>query len=165
MIHLYTSPERTLVTLCMICKMKNEKKIIFTGAMTRFHNWRPALILRQQWRCIQCSYVLTHMYVVSMPLSIAFYRYSMFPYLLCMAAQKKNYKVLVALGRHPVYRGRGVLPSFGIVGRFCGDDPRFGDFLSEWVPILYLNTIRLIPSFCKKNRFVSITFSSRVSRT
>ncbi len=31
---------------------------------------------------------------------------------------------------------------FGILqGRFCGDDPCFGDFQSEWVPILYPNTI------------------------
>ncbi len=27
---------------------------------------------------------------------------------------------------------------------------RFWDFQSDWVPILYLNTIRLTPSFCKK---------------
>ncbi len=41
--------------------------------------------------------------------------------------------------------GRGVLPYLGMIGRFCGDDPRFGDFQSQWVPILYLNTIRLTP--------------------
>ncbi len=31
-----------------------------------------------------------------------------------------------------------------------GDDPRFGDFQSDWVPILSLNTIRLTPSICRK---------------
>ncbi len=34
-----------------------------------------------------------------------------------------------------------VLPYLGKVGRFCGDDSHFGDFQSDWVPILYLNTI------------------------
>ncbi len=43
-----------------------------------------------------------------------------------------------------------VLPYLGMVGRFCGDGPGFGDFQSDWVPILYLNTIRLTPSFCRK---------------
>ncbi len=32
---------------------------------------------------------------------------------------------------------------------------------SDWIPILYLNTIQLTPFFCRKNWFVSITFSSR----
>ncbi len=41
----------------------------------------------------------------------------------------------------------------------------FGGFQSDWVPILYLNTIRLTPSFNRKNWFVSITFSSRDTRT
>ncbi len=44
-----------------------------------------------------------------------------------------------------------VLPYLAMVGRFCGDDPHFGDFQSIWVPILYLSTIQLIPSFCKKD--------------
>ncbi len=39
--------------------------------------------------------------------------------------------------------------------------PRFGDFQTDWVPILYLNTIQLTLSFCKKNLFVSITFNSK----
>ncbi len=43
-----------------------------------------------------------------------------------------------------------VLPYLGMVGRFPGDNPRFGDFQSDCVPILYLNTIRLTPSFCRK---------------
>ncbi len=34
-----------------------------------------------------------------------------------------------------------VLPYLGMVGRFHGDDLRFGDFQSECVPIFYLNTI------------------------
>ncbi len=59
----------------------------------------------------------------------------------------------------------GLHPYLCMVGRFRGDDPRFGDFRSDWVPILYLSTIRLTPSFCRKNRFVSITFSSRDIRT
>ncbi len=54
-----------------------------------------------------------------------------------------------------------ILPYVGMVGRFCGDNHRFGDIQSDWVPILYLNTIRLTPSFCRKYQFVSITFSSR----
>ncbi len=57
--------------------------------------------------------------------------------------------------------GGGVLPYLGMEGMFCGDDPHFWDFQSDWVPILYLITIRLTPSFCRKNKFVSITFSSR----
>ncbi len=61
--------------------------------------------------------------------------------------------------------GPGVLPYLGMVGRFRGDDPRFWNFQSDWVPTLYLITIRLTPSFCRKNRFVSITFSSRDART
>ncbi len=61
--------------------------------------------------------------------------------------------------------GGGVYPYLGMVGRFRGDDPRFGDFQSDWVPILYINTIRLTTSFGRKNRFVSITFSSRDTRT
>ncbi len=69
-------------------------------------------------------------------------------------------------GNLPVGGGVGVvLPYLGMVVRFRGDDPRFGDFQSDWVPILYLNTIRLTLSFCRKNRLVSITFSSRDIRT
>ncbi len=45
----------------------------------------------------------------------------------------------------------GVLPYLGMVGRFHGDDPCFGDLQSEWVPILYLNMIGLTSSFCRKN--------------
>ncbi len=35
--------------------------------------------------------------------------------------------------------------SLGMVERFLGDEPRFWDFQSEWVYILYLNTIWLTP--------------------
>ncbi len=59
----------------------------------------------------------------------------------------------------------GVLPYLGMVGRFCGDDHHFWDFQSEWVPIIYLHIIWLTPSFCRKNQFVSITFSSKDTRT
>ncbi len=44
----------------------------------------------------------------------------------------------------------GVLPYLVMVGRFSGDDPRFWDFQSDWVPILYLNTIRLTHLFLQK---------------
>ncbi len=54
-----------------------------------------------------------------------------------------------------------VLPYLGMVGRFHGDDPCFGDFQFDWVPFLYLTTIQLTLSFCRKNQFVSITFSSK----
>ncbi len=64
---------------------------------------------------------------------------------------------------HP--RGEGVLTYLGMVERFRGDDPRLWDFHSDWVYMLYLNTIRLTPFSCRKNRFVSITFSSRDTRT
>ncbi len=55
--------------------------------------------------------------------------------------------------------GGGMLPYLNMVGRLRGNDPRlfiylFIFFQSDWVPILYLNTIQLIPSFCRKNRFV-----------
>ncbi len=43
--------------------------------------------------------------------------------------------------------------------------PPFWGFHSDWVPMLYLRTIRLTPSFCRKNRVVSITFSSRDTRS
>ncbi len=46
--------------------------------------------------------------------------------------------------------GGEVNPYLDMVGRFRGDDPRFGDFQSDWIPILYLNTIQLTPSFCRK---------------
>ncbi len=46
--------------------------------------------------------------------------------------------------------GGGVLPYLGMVGRFRGDDPRFWEFRSDWVPILYLSTIWLTPSFWRK---------------
>ncbi len=48
-----------------------------------------------------------------------------------------------------------------MVGRLRDDDHYLGDFQSNWVPILSRNTIRLTPSFCRINRFVSITFSYR----
>ncbi len=43
-----------------------------------------------------------------------------------------------------------------MVGRFCGDDPHFGDFQSDWVPFLYLNTIRLTP-FSAENISLSLS--------
>ncbi len=49
------------------------------------------------------------------------------------------------------------LPYLGMVGRFRSNDPRFGDFQSNWVPILYLSTIRLIPSFCRKQIGLSLS--------
>ncbi len=57
--------------------------------------------------------------------------------------------------------GREVLSYLGIVGRFSGDDPHFCDCQSDLVPIVWLNQIRLTTSFCRKNHFVSMTFSSR----
>ncbi len=58
-----------------------------------------------------------------------------------------------------------VMVSWCVVGRFRGDDPCFGDSKSDWVPILYISTIQLNTSFCRKNRLVSITFSSRDTKT
>ncbi len=46
--------------------------------------------------------------------------------------------------------GWGVLLYLGMVGRFCGDDPIFGDFQSDWVPILFLNTIHWPPLSAEK---------------
>ncbi len=57
-----------------------------------------------------------------------------------------------------------VLLYLGMVGRFCIDDPHFCDFQSDWVPILYPNH-PIGPLFLQKNRFISITFSSRNPRT
>ncbi len=45
------------------------------------------------------------------------------------------------------------------------DYPRFRDCQSDWVSILYLTTIQLTPTFCRKNQFISITFSSRNTRS
>ncbi len=57
---------------------------------------------------------------------------------------------------------REVLPHMTMIRRFLGDDCRFWDFQSDWVPMLFLITIWLTPFFRrKKNQFVSITFSSR----
>ncbi len=58
--------------------------------------------------------------------------------------------------QHP----RRVLSYLAMVERFSGDDG-FWDLRSEWVPMLYLIIFGLTPSFCRKNQFVSITFSSR----
>ncbi len=58
-----------------------------------------------------------------------------------------------------------VLPYLGIVGRFYSDDPHFWDFESDWVPFLSFIMIWLTPSFCRKNQIVSITCSSRDTRT
>ncbi len=55
--------------------------------------------------------------------------------------------------------GRGVRSYLGMVGRFRSDDPRVCDCQSNLVPIVWCN--RLTHSFCKKNQFVSIPFSSR----
>ncbi len=46
-----------------------------------------------------------------------------------------------------------LLPYFFLVGRFHGDGPRFWDFQSSWVPFVWLTSILLTPSFCKKNQF------------
>ncbi len=43
--------------------------------------------------------------------------------------------------------------------------PHFGDFQSDWVPILYLNTIWLTPLSAVRNHLVSITLSSRDTKT
>ncbi len=37
--------------------------------------------------------------------------------------------------------GGGVLPYLGMIGRFCGDDPRFCDCRSDLVPIVCCNQI------------------------
>ncbi len=47
-----------------------------------------------------------------------------------------------------------LLPYLGMVGRFCSDDPCFGEVLCPF-------KIWLTCSLCRKNQFVSITFSSR----
>ncbi len=49
------------------------------------------------------------------------------------------------------------VPNLGMVGRFCGDDPHFGDFQSDWAHILYLNTIRLTLSFSRKTIGLSLS--------
>ncbi len=46
--------------------------------------------------------------------------------------------------------GGGVLAYLGMLGRFRIDDPLLGDCQSDWVLILYHNTIRLTISFCRK---------------
>ncbi len=44
---------------------------------------------------------------------------------------------------------------------FPGIDLFFAFFKSHWVPFYLPNSILLTPCFCRKNQFVSITFSSR----
>ncbi len=61
-------------------------------------------------------------------------------------------------------RGGGGTPILGHGREFMRWWPHFGDFLSNWVPILYLNMTQL-PPFLQKNLVVSITFSSRDTRT
>ncbi len=59
-----------------------------------------------------------------------------------------------------------LLPYLGMVGRFCCDDPCFGDFQSEWVrPYFMPQHDPIDPLFLQKNQFVSITFSSRDTGT
>ncbi len=47
-------------------------------------------------------------------------------------------------------RGGGGLTYLGMVERFHVYDPRFWDFRSDWVYVLYLNTIRLTPFSAEK---------------
>ncbi len=58
-----------------------------------------------------------------------------------------------------------VLPYLGIVGRFRSNRSCFVDFQSDCIPILCFNLIRMTPSLCRKNWFVSITFSSKDIKT
>ncbi len=77
---------------------------------------------------------------------------------MCTWAQNIHYSFV----KSNAYPGR-VLPYLGMVRRFCRDDPVLGLFnpnytwtrpisslAEDWVPILYLITIRLTPSFCKR---------------
>ncbi len=58
-----------------------------------------------------------------------------------------------------------VLQYLGIVGRFRGDDPRFGGF-NPIGSLFYTSTQSDWPSLsAEKNRLVSITFSSKDTRT
>ncbi len=59
------------------------------------------------------------------------------------------------------FQGGGRYSHIGMVGWFRCDDPRFCDCQSDLVTIAWCNQIRLAPSFCRKNQFVSITYSSR----
>ncbi len=59
------------------------------------------------------------------------------------------------------FHGEGVLPYLCMVTRFCGYDSRFCDCRTNLVLTVWCHQIRLTPSFCRKNQFVSITFSSR----
>ncbi len=50
-----------------------------------------------------------------------------------------------------------VLRYMGMVAQFCSDDSHFSDFQSDWLPILYLNTVRLTHSFCRKKIGISLS--------
>ncbi len=69
------------------------------------------------------------------------------PYLLYFVVLVYEYLSVcnLSLEIQGAFMGDGVLPYLGMVGRFCGD----------LVPIV------LAPSFCRKDQFVSITFSCR----
>ncbi len=58
-----------------------------------------------------------------------------------------------------------VLPYLDMVERFRGDDPILGIF-NEIGSLFYTSTQSdWLPSFCRKNRVISITFTSRDTRT
>ncbi len=69
------------------------------------------------------------------------------PYVNLLATHIDLCSIEYSLGDAPP---RGVLTYLGMVERFRGYDPRFWDFRSDWVYILYLNTIRLTPFVCRK---------------
>ncbi len=46
--------------------------------------------------------------------------------------------------------GGGVLLYLSMVWRFRGDDPHSWDFQSDWIPILYLHTLRITPLSAEK---------------
>ncbi len=56
---------------------------------------------------------------------------------ICKDNEKSKHFIKQIVSGIPYPGGGGVLPYLGMVGKFRGYDPRFGDFQSDWVPILY----------------------------
>ncbi len=98
--------------------------------------WLPAL-----WWCLCVSYTYVDLsYIITVAWHQVFIK---------VGNDSSDWLIIYHELMPTIWWGGGLL-YLGMVGRFRGDDSRFGDFQSDWVLILYLTTIRLTPSFCRK---------------
>ncbi len=93
--------------------------------------WRPLLSAVDYWHIIGYSLTLRHFLSLSKILT---------PDRIFLPSHGGTLYSSKVLTSHP----------WGRVGRFCGDDPHFWNYLSNWVPSLWLTSILLTPSFCRQ---------------